>query len=292
MLQISELYIYPIKSLPGISLRQARVTDRGFEHDRRWMLVDENNIFISQREVSGMTQLPLSLEDEGIRVTDKRNNSSFLVPFKVPAVQDKKVAEVFVWDDTCQAEYVGDEADRWFSKALGINCRLVHMPEDSRRIVDQKYAPGDKITSLADGYPFLLIGQASLDELNGRLTEHLPMNRFRPNIVFTGGAAFEEDVMAHLTIGSADFYGVKLCARCPIPTINQITGARGKEPLKTLAKYRQRDNKIYFGQNLIHAGEGIINVGDALEVKRYHTTERFFINGLNPKWIEIDKTLV
>jgi uncharacterized protein YcbX len=292
MLQISELYTYPIKSLPGISLRQARVTERGFEHDRRWMLVDENNIFISQREAPEMTQLPLSLEHEGIRVTDKRNGDSILVPFKANISKEKGVVEVIVWDDTCAAEYVSGEVDAWFSKALGFSCRLVHMPEDSRRIVDQKYAPGDNITSFSDAYPFLVIGQASLDDLNSRLADALPMNRFRPNLVFTGGSPYEEDLIAQFTIGSMDFFGVKLCARCPIPTIDQITGIGGKEPLKTFAKYRQRDNKVYFGQNLIHRGNGLVSVGDALEVKRYHTDERFIINGQNQKFIEIDKTLV
>jgi uncharacterized protein YcbX len=292
MFQISELYIYPVKSLPGISLQQAPVTDRGFEHDRRWMLVDKNNLFISQREVPEMTQLPLSLEDEGIRVTDKRNGDSILIPFKANHSKENDPVEVIVWDDTCTAEYVSDEADAWFSKALCFSCRLVHMPEDSRRNVDQKYAPGDNITSFSDAYPFMVIGQASLDDLNSRLTDALPTNRFRPNIVFTGGAPYEEDLMADFTIGSMDFFGVKLCARCPIPTIDQITGARGKEPLKTFAKYRQRDNKVYFGQNLIHRGKGLVKVGDALAVKRYHTDERFIINGQNQKFIEIDKTLV
>ncbi len=292
MLQISELHIYPIKSLPGISLTQVRVTDRGFEHDRRWMLVDENNIFLTQRLVPEMTQLPLLLENEGIRVTNKANGNSFFIPFEEDPDAVEKRTEVVVWEDTCQAAYVSDDADKWFSEALGINCRLVYMPEDSLRVVDQRYAPADKITSFADAYPFMMLGQASLDELNSRMTDPLPINRFRPNIVFKGGKAFEEDVMDQLTISSIDFYGVKLCARCPIPTIDQNTGARGKEPLKTLAKYRQRDNKVYFGQNLIHNGEGHICVGDTLEVKRYHTDERFIISGQNPKFSEIDKTLV
>jgi len=292
MLQISELYIYPIKSLPGISLTKALVTDRGFEHDRRWMLVDENNIFLSQRLTPVMTQLLPSLEGEGIRVTDKRNADSILIPFKTDHSDKKAKTAVVVWDDTCAAEYVGDEADAWFSKALGFGCRLVHMPEDSRRVVDQQYAPGDNITSFSDAYPFLVIGQASLDELNSRIANPLPMNRFRPNIVFTGGVAFEEDITAHFTLNKIDFYGVKLCARCPIPTIDQNTGSRGKEPLKTLAKYRQRDNKVYFGQNLIHHGEGFISVGDELQVKKQHTDARFIINSLKPMITEIDKTLV
>jgi uncharacterized protein YcbX len=292
MLKISELYIYPIKSLPGISVKKAKVTDRGFEHDRRWMLVNENNIFISQRELPEMTQLPMTLEKDGVRIINRRNNDSLLIPFKINIVPAGKQTEVIIWDDACQAEYISNEADKWFSKALDIKCRLVYMLDDSRRIVDQKYAPGDHVTSFSDAYPFMLIGQASLDELNSRLSEALPMNRFRPNLVFTGGAAFEEDLMAHFTISGLDFFGVKLCARCPIPAIDQNTGIRGKEPLKTLAKYRQRDNKIYFGQNLICRGEGIINVGDTLEIKSYHSEPRFIIEGQCGKFTKIDKTLV
>ena len=239
-----------------------------------------------------MTQLAVTLEKNGIRVTDRRNGDSLFIPFRSNNAEGKNLAEVTVWDDTCTGEYVSVEADNWFSNALGINCRVMHMPDDSRRMVDQQYAPGDNITSFADAYPFLVIGQASLDDLNGRLTEPLPMNRFRPNIVFKGGLPYEEDLMAHFAVGGLDFYGVKLCARCPIPTIDQNNGLRGKEPLKTLAKYRQRDNKVYFGQNLIHRGDGVISVGDALEVKNFHTAERFIISNQTPKFSEIDKTLV
>jgi len=276
MLQISGLYIYPIKSLPGIPLQQAKVTERGFVYDRRWMLVDENNLFISQREAPQMTQLFLSLEKEGLRVTNKITGDSIIIPYE-PTAHDLR-ADVVVWDDTCAAEYVDDAIDRWFSKNLGIKCRLVFMPGDSRRIVDQRYAPGDYITSFADAYPFLIIGQSSLDELNSRLLEPLPMNRFRPNIVFTGGSPFEEDLMKDFTIAGIKFSGVKLCARCAITTINQDSAARGKEPLKTLAKYRQKDNKILFGQNLVHQGEGVISVGDTIEIQSVNTDERFMVN--------------
>jgi len=292
MLQISELYVYPIKSLPGISLTQARVTDRGFEYDRRWMLVDENNIFLTQRVLPEMTQLRPAFEKGGIRITHKTKGDSFFISFEADVNAVPKQTEVVVWDDTCLAAYASDEADKWFSEALGINCRLMYMPEESRRMVDQKYASADKITSFSDAYPFMMIGQASLDDLNSRLADPLPMNRFRPNIVFTGGKAFEEDLMDLFRINGIDFYGVKLCARCPIPTINQNTGARGKEPLRALVKYRQKDNKVYFGQNLIHSGAGNISVGDPLEVKSYHTHDRFMINGQDPKFTEIDKTLV
>jgi len=276
MLQISGLYIYPIKSFPGISLPQAKVTERGLAHDRRWMLVDENNLFISQREAPQMTQLPLSLKKDGLKVTNKITGDSIIIPYEPPA--GGRQADVVIWDDTCVAEYVGDSFDQWFSKNLGVKCRLVFMPGYSRRIVDQRYAPGDSITSFSDAYPFLIIGQSSLDELNSRLLEPLPMNRFRPNIVFTGGLPFEEDLMKDFTIAGIKFSGVKLCARCVMTTINQDSAARGKEPLKTLAKYRQKDNKILFGQNLVHQGDGVISIGDTIETQSVNTDERFLVN--------------
>jgi uncharacterized protein YcbX len=276
MLQISGLYIYPIKSLPGISVTEALVTPTGFQHDRRWMLIDENNIFISQRESAEMTQLLVSIEADGLIVTHKTKGSLLKIRFTPPP--GNGFVEVWVWEDACQAQFVSVEADQWFTAMLGINCRLVYMPDETRRFVDQHYAPGDHITSFADAYPFLTISEASLDNLNSRLAVPLPMNRFRPNIVFKGGEPYGEDTMGSFTIRDIKFSGVKLCARCPIPTINQSDGSKGNEPLKTLAKYRQKNNKIYFGQNLVHHGDGIIAVGDLLENITLTRDERFIVN--------------
>src|ERR1700743_3821199 len=135
------------------------------------------------------------------------------------------------------------------------------MPDATQRQTDLNYTDAGHYTSFADGYPFLLIGEASLEELNSRLDHPLPMNRFRPNIVFTGGAPFEEDEMTHFSIGDVQFQGVKLCARCVMTTINQDTAEKGKEPLRTLARYRANGHKILFGQNLIHPGLGQIAGG-------------------------------
>jgi uncharacterized protein YcbX len=274
MLQISHLYIYPIKSLGGIALNKAVVTDRGFEYDRRWMLVDDNNLFISQREIPQMALMRLEIADNGIRINYHPKNSSFIVPFKP---QTNEFADVTIWDDTCTGQFVSKEADQWFSAMLDTSCRLVYMPDETERITDQRYTPKDSITSFSDAYPFLIIGQASLDDLNSRLMDPLPMNRFRPNIVFTGGEPFQEDAMHTFTIGNITFHGVKLCARCIITTIDQVTAAKSKEPLKTLARYRFRDNKILFGQNLVHEGLGEISVGDQLEVLKLNHEDRFTI---------------
>lgn len=276
MLQVSELYIYPIKSLAGIPVKKALVTSRGFEHDRRWLLVDENNCFVTQREHHQMALLQVAIEDEGLRVTHKISHKSLFIPFYVPG-HEYEQAIVTIWDDTCAAEFVSAEADKWFTEILGMKCRLAYMPDSTLRIVDQRYAHEDSITSFADAYPFLLIGQASLDDLNSKLTEELPMNRFRPSIVFTGGKPFDEDLYGHFILGNIHFFGVKLCARCVMTTVNQDTAIKSKEPLKTLAKYRFKDNKILFGQNLIHEGAGEIAVGDKLVVLQENVEERFLV---------------
>jgi uncharacterized protein len=175
---------------------------------------------------------------------------------------------VQVWDDRCSAIAVSAEADAWFSRLLGQPCRLVFMPDETHRPVDREYAIDGEITSFSDAYPFLLVGKASLDDLNSRLEVPVPMDRFRPNIVFTGGQPFEEDEFHHFRINAIDFFGVKPCARCSVTTINQRTSEQGKEPLKTLAGYRSRNNKVLFGQNLVHKGRGMISTGQLLQVVR------------------------
>jgi len=263
MLTVSELFIYPIKSLGSIAVSNALVTDRGLQYDRRWMLVDNNNIFLTQREWPAMALFDVAIQAEGLLVTYKPDGAALLIPFEP---QTSEVITVEVWSDYCKAVIVSHEANQWFSKLLNINCRLVYMPDAVKRSVDVRYAMDKEIVSFADGYPMLLIGQASLDNLNSRLQEKLTMRRFRPSIVFTGGEPFEEDELEAFTINNIHFFGVKLCARCVITTINPDTAVKGKEPLRTLATYRMKNNKIYFGQNLLHKGNGMIQVGDAMEV--------------------------
>jgi uncharacterized protein YcbX len=265
MLRVSQLFIYPIKSLGGIELTSARVTDRGFEHDRRWMLVDRNNRFLSQRERAEMALLKVTIQTDGLLVIHAVSRKQILIPFEPQTTQ---LGEFTIWDDICVGQYVSAAADEWFSQILDIDCRLVYMPHHSERVVDpeSKYVIEHKLTSFSDAYPFLLIGQSSLDELNSRLAIPIPINRFRPNIVFTGGEPYAEDTMAQFTIGNVEFAGSKLCARCNIPTIDQDTAIAAKEPTRTLAQYRRRKNNVYFGQNLVHTGKGIISVGDEIKV--------------------------
>jgi len=261
MLTVSELYIYPVKSLGGISLKEATLTDRGFENDRRWMLVDERHQFLSQREVPEMALLQVSLVEDGLLIQHKDRVDPAL---QIPFTTEGESCRVTVWGDSCMAQWVSRQADAWFSEMLSTPCRLVYMPDASRREVDPGYAQHREITSFSDGFPLLLIGQASLDDLNTRLSLPLPMDRFRPNIVFAGGEPYQEDVMSHFRIAGIDFFGVKRCARCVITTIDQLTAEKGKEPLRTLSDYRRSQNKIYFGQNLLFQGEGKITVGDLL----------------------------
>jgi uncharacterized protein len=263
MLTVSSLYIYPVKSLGGIALDSATVTDRGFEHDRRWMLVDAtDNRFMTQREIKAMALLKVSLLPNSLHVENiSKQGVAIDVPFEPMGTETTMVD---VWSDRCRAQWVSPQADAWFSEQLGMACRLVYMPDATRRRVDGRYARNKEITSFSDGYPILIIGQASLDDLNGRLQTPVPMDRFRPNIVFTGGTPYQEDVMKAFTIGDINFMGVKLCARCVMTTIDQQTAQQAKEPLKTLSTYRLKNNKIYFGQNLLHHGSGSIKVGDTI----------------------------
>jgi uncharacterized protein len=264
MFFISHLYVYPIKSLGGIELSTARLTDRGIEHDRRWMLVDENNRFLTQREFPLMALLRTAIQANELTVYEKGNETDTIRVNLYPT--ETATLRVQVWDDVVEAIVMKDEINQWFSEKLNRVCKLVYMPEASQRKVDADYALNNELTGFSDAFPVLMIGQASLDDLNSRLTTAVPMNRFRPNIVFTGGAAFEEDTMQHFRINGIDLYAVKPCARCVVTTTDQETGIIAKEPLKTLATYRTGNYKVYFGQNILYKQEGIIRVGDELKV--------------------------
>ena len=264
MLTVSQLFIYPIKSLGGIELNSAEIDKRGLKNDRRWMLVDENNQFMTQRENHAMALLKTAIVNDRIIISNKHKPDEHIhIPV---AITNSKKIRVRVWNDDCDVLEADASINNWFTHQLGQECKLVYMPEDSLRIVDTNYASGEEITSFTDGYPILLLGQASLDDLNSRLEEKLPINRFRPNIVFSGGKPYEEDEMEQFIINGINFFGVKLCARCPIPTIDQESAVKNKEPLKTFSTYRQLNNKIYFGQNLLHKGNGTIHVNDSIEV--------------------------
>ena len=260
---LTEINVYPVKSLGGISLNEAEVTDCGLKYDRRWMLVDESGRFLTQRVLPQMSLIKTYIENQFLCFNHKlKPELKFSVPLENYNDEEK---EVVVWDDSVNAVYVGREADMWFSDAIGFKCRLVHMPDDSKRYVDKKYALENEVVSFADAYPFLVIGQSSLNDLNRRLRDRVPMNRFRPNFVFEGGSPFDEDRMKSFKLNDVTFFPVKPCARCVVTTVNQDSGIKGKEPLETLASYRTQNNKVMFGQNLLHKGAGIIKTESSLE---------------------------
>lgn len=266
MVKVSNLFVYPIKSLGGYECASSNVTDRGLEFDRRWMLVDEDNRFISQREFPPLALLSAKIERDNLIVSHKSNSPSRLsIPINL---YTETTSSVRIWDDTVIANTIDTEADAWFSDILARKCRLVFMTDTSHRLVDSKYAHNSEITSLSDGYPFLVISKASLEDLNTRLTEKLPMNRFRPNIVIEGCEPYFEDTMKSFFINDINFFGVKLCARCVITTINQDTAEKNEltEPLRTLATFRNFNRRICFGQNLLHNKTGVISVGNVIEV--------------------------
>lgn len=268
MLELSEIWIYPVKSLGGILLQEAQVTDRGLEFDRRWLLVDESGRFLSQREYPELALFRPEIIDSFLRITHRVNLESIDIPLRPVFSDATSKIEVTVWEDIVEAFEVNPNTSEWFSKFLGFPVRLVYMPDGSERKLDPDYAiTGDEITSFSDAYPFLIIGQASLDDLNGRLEVKVPMNRFRPNFVFTNGEAFEEDNWREFKIGNVPFVGVKPCDRCVMTTVDQEKGVvSGKDPLKTLAQFRNFGNKVLFGQNLIGLGLGKVMVGDSVRV--------------------------
>ncbi len=267
MLTVSGLFIYPVKSLGGIDVPTASVTSRGLQYDRRMMLVDSTHTFLTQREHPQMALLQPAFAEGGFSFHHKTNAiAPLFVPFEPAAAQTTMVT---VWRSSCEAQVYDTQINNWFSRALNMTCQLVFMPNQSIRYVDTRYAHEGEITSFADDYPMLMIGQSSLNDLNARLHQPLPMNRFRPNIVFTGGTPFIEDEWQQFNINGIEFKGAKPCARCVMTTVDQETSARSKEPLKTLATYRQKNNKILFGQNLVHKGTGTIRIGDEISVSAY-----------------------
>ena len=267
-MNLSEINIYPIKSLGRIALKSAVVENRGLQFDRRWMLVDVTNKFLTQREFPKMATVNVEITKNGLAVSS--DGKSLEVPFTVDSNETKVVK---IWSSRCRAKVYEKPINDWFSDVLQTDCKLVLMPEETTRKVNYFYAVHkDDAVSFADGYPVLLIGEESLNDLNSRLETAVPMNRFRPNLVFSGGESFVEDGWQQIKIGSAIFHVVKPCGRCVMTTIDQANGVKqGTEPLKTLASYRipkrSVKRKILFGQNLIAESVGeVLNVGDEIKV--------------------------
>ena len=259
---LTALNVYPIKSAGGIGTSTWPVDAFGLQYDRRWMLVDESGEAITQRDCPRLALVRPAIVGGRLQVTAPGK-----APFDLPLAPEGAVTTmVTVWDDTCAAWWMGERAARWFTEALGVQCSLVYMPDSTLRPADPTYAPPDVRVSFADGFPFLLISESSLADLNRRLDVPLPMNRFRPNLVIAGGPAFVEDELGAFRIGGLDLEVVKPCARCVLTTTDQDNATRGPEPLRTLATFRKVGSKVLFGQNVVHRGTGRLTVGDAVEV--------------------------
>ena len=257
---VSGLSVYPVKSCAEVQLESANVEQFGLNNDRRWMVVDEHGVMLTQRKISKMCLIQTQVINDGLILS-----ASDIEPLvvKYPSVNKSLVT---VWNDQCHVYDAGEDAAIWLSRYLLKKCRLVYFPEDEFRQVDLNYAnKGDK-TAFSDGFPLLLISQASLDDLNSRLSLPITMTHFRPNIVVAGCTPFAEDAWKIIRIGKVTYRLVKPCSRCVIPGINIVTAEREEEPIKTLAHYRKRNNKIFFGQNVIANETGKIKLGMKVEV--------------------------
>ncbi|MCU7806406.1 MAG: MOSC domain-containing protein [Candidatus Thiodiazotropha sp. (ex Semelilucina semeliformis)] len=264
--RLSALHRYPVKSLAGQQLAHTRVDRFGLEDDRRWMVVDRDGSFLTQRELPEMTFVSTQVTGAGLTLEAPGMPS---ITLERPLRSIRQVS-VNIWNDSCQAQLCEDKAHHWLSDFLGQDCQLVYMPDESIRQVDQRFAAAADRTAFADGFPLLLISQASLDDLNERLDQPMPMIRFRPNLVVAGCEPYEEDSWRLIRIGDLTFRVVKPCSRCKITTVDPRTGESGDEPLKTLAGYRRQGKQVFFGQNLLHDHTGELSVGMPLEVlQRY-----------------------
>jgi uncharacterized protein len=259
---ISELWMYPIKSCRGISLARATVGPRGIIHDREWMIVEPDGMFLTQREYPQLAVVTPSFQDDRLRLA-----TSGTAPIDVPLHAIGREMEVVVWRDHCQAIDQGDAVARWLGAFLGVECRLVRLADTGIRQVDPNYAWPDDRVGFADAFPLLLASESSLTELNRRMDQPLPMNRFRPNIVLRGALPFEEDRWRVIRANAMTLRVVKPCARCATTTVDQLRGSvAGPEPLTTLATFRKQNGKVLFAQNVIHDGPGILEVGARVEV--------------------------
>jgi len=261
---LSALSIYPLKSCAALPLTHATVEPLGLQHDRRWMAVRPDGAFVTGRE------LPALLH---VRAIPTPTGLSLSAPGRAPLEVPEPSAhtsrlDVTVWDDTCSAAWAGAEADRWLSEYLGEPLRLVHVDARMQRPVDPKRAaPTDRV-GFADAYPLMLVSEASLAELNTRLSRPVSMGHFRPNLVVAGCEPFAEDRWKRVRIGGVELELTKPCARCVLITVDPETARRDphQEPLRTLTAYRKRGNKVLFGQNVLARGAGPLRVGDAVEV--------------------------
>lgn len=268
VITVSQLYVYPVKSCKAISLKSASFDSRGFVHDRAWAVVDKDGKVLTQRDHSRMALIEPRIE-EGQETSSciLHLSAPGMSPIMVPTLEDNGSANAEVWGDLCKATDQGDDVASWLSEYLGRPARLRRMHSTEKRAVGKAGRDYPESTvNFQDVYPLLLISEASLNALNKELETPVSMNRFRPNIVVRGCGPYAEDQWRQIIIGKTRIDIVEPCARCVVTTIEQETGRKGGEPLKTLARLRLQGNKTMFGQNAIHLGLENIAIGDNLEV--------------------------
>ncbi|MGQ0429823.1 MAG: MOSC domain-containing protein [Gammaproteobacteria bacterium] len=260
--RIASLHVYPVKSCLGMDLRDVRIVHTGFEWDRRWMIVDANSRFVTQRERPRLTAISAAVGGGRLRLTTEGQP-----PLVLDTQHDGPRRRVRIWKHEAAAIDAGDDAADWLLALMGEPMRLVRVVEGELLQADPEYAgPGANPVNFSDGYPILMISRASLEDLNPRLPAPLPMNRFRPNIVIEGLPPYAEDAMTVFRFGRVALRGVKHCTRCSITTTDQASGARDlrQEPLRTLKTYRwdRKLKGVAFGQNCTVVG----GVGETLAV--------------------------
>ena len=256
---VKEIYIYPIKSLAGISCQEALAEEMGFENDRRWMLIDADNQMITQREHRIMSQFYPQISGEKISITFQDQKHEFSIDEHL-----ENSIEVNVWDDKSEVIEVNASTSKWFSEHLGFECKLVKIIKNGDRKHESSKLKETFNVSLADGYPYLVIGSQSLDFLNEKLTDKITVLRFRPNLVISTETPHEEDDFTTFKIGEVNFKNIKTCERCIMVNNDPDNGKLKKEPLKTLSKYRVVNNSVLFGTNVVSLNSGIISVGDEI----------------------------
>lgn len=255
---VSTLFIYPIKSLSGISVSAAEMDQRGFRYDRRFMLITPDGRAMTQHKHPQMALVDVGIDEQGSNSTclnvwhRHRPEAVLTLPLTGPTTCKGAIIPVTIWKDRDVLSVpVSQEVDQWFSSVLNEPCQLVFMPPTTHRPVDPAYARHGECIGFTDGYPYLVIGQTSLDDLNQRLANPVEMRRFRPNIVVSGSEPYAENDWTELRISDQVFYSGAPCGRCMLVDIDPITGHFSYEPLKTLSTYRHQNGIVVFGQYVL-----------------------------------------
>ena len=260
---VSEIWVYPLKSARGFRPAAWELEPSGFRLDRRWMVIDPAGRTVTQFASARMTRIDVACDGDRL-VLGAPGISELALPME-EARGERRTAHLEV-GESVEVTSVGEEADRWFTAVLGAPCHLVERPSEAGRWVDQSASSGHPL-GLQKAVPLHLVAEASLDDLNERLDDPVPMDRFRPNVTVSGIAPHEDDGWKRLRIGDVELRVTRACDhRCGVPNIDQVTGEKSPEPLKTLATYRRSSRGIYFGQNVVVERPGRVRTGDAIEV--------------------------